>query len=637
MKWSLIASVALGCAAALLASNTVVGQDAAGRTNGKTAPKPATKSDAKSDAKPDAKLPVKEKPATRTPNIIFIQAEATGWSSTSVDMDGEPPSHARGPELTPNLSKLASEGMRFSDFYVTAPRCTPSRASWVTGISPAKMHMTYQNEGGANRREEGNGGSYNLMRMIPPEVEEYLPTGVKTTGDVLRELGYGTAHFGKWHAGRADPKANGFDASDGPNSNQGPERGVAPNPKQCTEIVDKGIAFMREQLKAGKPFFVQLSHYGFGAEEEATPASLEVARKVAPGVSGKPLGAIAGQHDMDLQLGRLRTALAEMGVADNTYIFFSADHGAQGGGGGGGGAARGGGRNSANPPLSGAKGSVSEGGIRVPFIAHGPGIPAGVVSNVRATGMDLLPTLCDLAGKPVGKSFEIPKEPDAQLSVEGGSLVPVLMTSGEQAGKGKVARAREEIVIHFPHYDLNNGGPASAIYLGQYKLVRNYDADTRKLYDIAKDRAEANDLASSMPEKVKELEEKLDAYLKAVKARMPRVNPDAGKAPADGDEAGESASGTPTSPSNPDGARPGGGQRRGGQGGGGGRGGGGGGGQGGGRRRQQEQQGQNPPANPPATPPTTPPTTSPTTPPADKPTDARISVMNDQVFVGGAA
>ena len=603
MARTLITSLALACATTLFVSHAVVGQDAA--------EKPAGKPTAKPTAKPAAKPAANEKSATRAPNIIFIQAEATGWSSTSVDMDGEPPSHARGPELTPNLSKLASEGMRFSDFYVTAPRCTPSRASWVTGISPAKMHMTYQNEGGANRREEGNGGSYNLMRMIPPEVEEYLPKGVQTTGDLLRELGYGTAHFGKWHAGRADPKANGFDVSDGPNGNQGPERGVAPNPKQCTEIVDKGIAFMREQLKAGKPFFVQLSHYGFGAEEEATPASLEIARKVAPGVSGKPLGAIAGQHDMDLQLGRLRAALAEMGVADNTYIFFSADHGAQGGGG----ATRGGGRNSANPPFAGGKGSVSEGGIRVPFIAYGPGIPAGIVSNVRATGMDLLPTLSDLAGKPVGKSFEMPKEPDAQLSVEGGSLVPVLMTSGEQAGKGKVARAREEIVIHFPHYDLNNGGPASAIYLGQYKLVRNYDADTRKLYDIAKDRAEANDLASTMPEKVKELEGKLDAYLKAVKAPMARVNPDAGKTPAEGEKpAAEGEKGQ-----NPDGARPGGGQRRGGQGGGG-QGGSGQGGSGG-RRRQQEQQGQNPPANP----------------PTDKPTGAQSSLVSDQVLVGGAA
>ena len=147
------------------------------------------------------------------PNFIFIQAEATGWSSTSVDMDGEPPSQARPAGLTPNLEKLAADGMRFSDFYVTAPRCTPSRTSFVTGISPAKLHMTYQNEGGNSRREEGGGEQYRLLRMVPPPVETTLPTGVKTTGHWLGELGYASAHFGKWHVGRQDPKVIGFDLS----------------------------------------------------------------------------------------------------------------------------------------------------------------------------------------------------------------------------------------------------------------------------------------------------------------------------------------------------------------------------------------------------------------------------------------
>jgi len=472
---------------------------------------------------PAAKPATSATSAKSPPNFIFIQAEATGWSSTSVDMDGEPPSHARPAGLTPNLEKLAADGMRFSDFYASCPRCTPSRASFVTGISPAKLHMTYQNEGGGSKRAQEEVGGYTLMKMVPPEVEQYIPNGVKTTADLLEELGYTSAHFGKWHAGRADPKANGFDASDGPNGNQGPERGTTPNPKQATAITDKGIAFMREAVKAGKPFYVQISHYGFGSEEEATPESLEVARKLVPGVSGKPLGAIAGQHDMDLQLARVRTALTELGIADNTFIFFSADHGAQGGGGGGG-SRGGGGRNATNPPFTGGKGSVSEGGIRVPFIVVGPGVPAGVISRVRATGMDLVPTLRDLAGKPIEKAGD----PDAQTAVEGGSLVPVLRTSGENAGMGTVARTREEIVIHFPHYDLNNGGPASAIYLGDHKLVRNYDAGTVKLFDIAKDRAESNDLAAQMPERVKELEAKLDAYLRAIHAPMPTPAKDGG-------------------------------------------------------------------------------------------------------------
>jgi len=205
-----------------------------------------------------------------------------------------------------------------------------------------------------------------------------------------------------------------------------------------------------------------------------------------------------------------------MGVADNTWIFYSADHGAQGGGGGGG-------RNQSNPPFTGGKGSVSEGGIRVPFIVQGPGVKAGSVSHVRATGMDLLPTLMDLAGKPLPKA----ERPDEQTVVEGGSLVPVL----EAGGEGAVTRSHEEIVIHFPHYDLNNGGPASALYLGDWKLVRNYDSGKTMLYDIAKDPGEKRDLAAEQSDRVKDMTRRLDDYLKAVKAQMPEKNtdPEAGK------------------------------------------------------------------------------------------------------------
>ena len=455
--------------------------------------------------------------ASRPPNFVFIQGEAQGPASLSVDM-GEQPSHPRPAGLTPNLEKLASEGMRFSDFYASCPRCTPSRTSFVTGISPAKLHMTYQNEGGASRREgKGDGKAkdggedarYRLMRMIPPQIEVDLPAGVKTSGGMLHDLGYGTAHFGKWHVGRAEPSKVGFDRCDGANGNQGPDHSGQPNPAQATQITDKGIAFMREQVKAGKPFFVQISHYGFGSEEEATPEALAVARKLVPGVSGKPMGAIAGAHDVDTQVGRVMAALKEMGVADNTYVFYSADHGAQGGGGG---------RSQPNPPFSGGKGSVREGGVRVPFMVWGPGVQPGSLSRVRATGMDLLPTMLDLAGHPVAK----PADPDARAAIEGGSLKPVL----KGGGKGEVQRSHSEIVIHFPHYDLNNGGPASAIYLGDRKLVRNYDSGKVSLYDVSKDPDESRDLAASEPDRVKDLEARLDRYLKAVGAQMPTRNTD---------------------------------------------------------------------------------------------------------------
>ncbi len=468
-----------------------------------------------------APAPAPAKGASARPNFIFIQGEAQGWSSTSVDMDGQPPSTARPAGLTPNLERMAADGMRFADFHVTAPRCTPSRTSFVTGISPAKLHMTYQNEGGASRREGGGGGKggdanpgYNLMRTIAPTPDVDLPEGVRTTGGWLHDLGYASAHYGKWHVGRKAPSAVGFDDCDGANSNQGPDRGEAPNPKQATAITDRAIAFMRRQHAAGKPFYVQIDHYGFGAEEEATPESLAIAKGLVPNVSGKPMGAIAGAHDVDLQVGRVLAALKEMGIDGNTYVFYGADHGAQGGGG----------NRQANPPFSGAKGSVSEGGIRIPFIVRGPGIEAGKVSHVRASGMDLLPTVLDLAGAPVAK----PADPDARNAIEGGSLVPVLRAGGT----GSVTRPRNDLVIHFPHYDLGNGGPATAIYADSLKLVHNYDTGKTMLYDISKDPAERNDLSASMPEQVKQMKARMDDYLKAVKAQMPVPAPADGKAPA---------------------------------------------------------------------------------------------------------
>jgi hypothetical protein len=116
----------------------------------------------------------------------------------------------------------------------------------------------------------------------------------------------------------------------------------------------------------------------------------------------------------------------------------------------------------------------------------------------------------------------MPADPDVRTAIEGGSLVPVL----KGGGKGDVQRSHEEIVIHFPHYDLNNGGPASALYLGDRKLVRNYDSGKVSLYDIAKDPDESTDLASTEPDRVKDLERRLDAYLKAVNAQMPTKNTD---------------------------------------------------------------------------------------------------------------
>lgn len=203
----------------------------------------------------------------------------------------------------------------------------------------------------------------------------------------------------------------------------------------------------------------------------------------------------AADLDLDIALGMLLKKLDELGIANSTYVIFTTDHGTPG----------------RNPPLAGGKGTVSEGGLRVPFIIRGPGIPAGVCSHVRAIGEDLFPTIAALAQV----TAPLP------VGVEGGSLVPAFHDPLD----GVVRRPREEFVVHFPHYDKDPSGPASAIYLGNFKLIRVYETGAVKLFDLAKDPGERHNLAAELPQKASELNQRLTDYLLAVNAQMPRANP----------------------------------------------------------------------------------------------------------------
>lgn len=428
--------------------------------------------------------------AESQPNFVVIMAEAQGWAQTSVQMDDRVPESQSRVFQTPAIERLAREGMRFTFGYAASPRCTPSRAALFTGRSPAALHMTYVGAG----REEGPVRT----ALIPPEPLLELPTDTITVAEVLKPLGYTSAHFGKWHVGRTDPARHGFDASDGATNNGGPDNVASPNPKQAYGMTERGIAFMKRAQQAGKPFYLQLSHYPNQERKEGGGArDRDTAR--------------ADSDEIDKTVMQLLAALDSLGLAKNTFVFYTADHGGQG-------------RNG-NAPLSGGKGAVTEGGLRVPFLVRGPGISANVCSRVPAAGFDILPTVAALAGSPT----RLP------AGVEGGSLESVLR---DPAGRGVVSRAREELVFHFPHYDLGNGGPATAILLGGYKMVRNYETGARRLYELERDPGEARDLSSGQPEKLDELTARLDAYLKAVSAQMAAKNPsyDPAKAPSPEDD-----------------------------------------------------------------------------------------------------
>ncbi|MEI6175763.1 MAG: sulfatase [Verrucomicrobiota bacterium] len=423
------------------------------------------------------------------PNFVIILGEGHGWSSTSVQMDDAVPSSKSSVVRTPNMEQLAKDGMRFANFYAASPRCTPSRVALVTGKSPAQLHMTFVGEGKKDSADNTNN------KMQPPVASMELATSETTIAQFLKPAGYVTAHFGKWHMGRVSPSQHGYDENDGPNNNSGPDNVANPHPKQLYSMTERGMDFMTRQVKAAKPFCLQLSHYASRQGGDASPESLAKVKAWGGSLSERELAEAAADMDLDIAFGTLLKKIDDLGIAKNTYVIFTTDHGTPG----------------KNSPLTGGKGTVSEGGLRVPLIMRGPGIQAGACSHVRTIGEDLFPTIAALAKV----ATPLPK------GIEGGNFADVLAGGG----KGTVKRPREEFVVHFPHYDKDAIGPASAILLGDYKLIRAYETGALQLYDLSKDPGERTDLAAKMPDKTKELNQRLTEYLTVIDAQMPNLNP----------------------------------------------------------------------------------------------------------------
>ena len=427
--------------------------------------------------------------ASTQPNFLVLIGEGQGWASLSLPMDDRDDRSASRLVRTPNLDRIGREGMRFAEFRAASPRCTPTRVALLTGRSPAALGMTFVGEG------RGDEGARAGTRVIPPRTTTELATSETTVAEVLKQAGYATAHFGKWHMGRMDPSRHGFDESTGPTSNGGPENSPNPNPKQAYAIADRGVEFIRKSVAAGKPFYLQVAQYAGRTILDARPETVAAIESRIGSRDRVNLGSIAVAEDADITYGQLLAALEQAGVLENTFVVYTTDHGAPG----------------RNPPLSGGKGTVGDGGLRVPLLVRGPGVRAGSIGRQRVSTVDLFPTIAGLAGLSV----------QGIASLEGGSLVEILRTGGE----GEVRRPREEWVVHFPHYDKDPQGPASAIYLGGHKLVRFYETNQRRLYDLGADPGEARDLAVQMPERVAELDGRLSEHLVWVHAGIPTQNP----------------------------------------------------------------------------------------------------------------
>ncbi len=424
---------------------------------------------------------------TTAPNFVFMLSDDQGWNGLSVAMHPDIAGSKSDLCQTPNLEKLASQGMRFSNAYAPASVCSPTRASLQTGKSPAQLRWTKASP--IMTAADG-------YKLIPPMHGKDLSAGETTIAEVLREAGYATAHYGKWHLGGGGPARHGYDVSDGDTGNQDAARFTDPNPVDVFGMSERAVAFMEKNSKAGKPFFIQLSYHALHYPENSRKSTQEKYARLASGRNEKEILRAAMTEDLDTGVGIVMEGIEKLGIGGNTYVVYMSDNGAGGGGRGG--------------ALRAGKGSLWEGGIRVPLVIRGPGIEANSFCHARVVGYDLFPTFCELAGvtKPL------------PAGLEGGSVVPLLAD-----GKGTVKRPREELVFHFPHYQ-SGDGPHSAILLGNFKLLQFYETGDQALFDLAQDIGERHDLSKQMPEKAAELAARLDKYLKDVGAQMPVSNPD---------------------------------------------------------------------------------------------------------------
>jgi len=454
-------------------------------------------------------------PGGKKPNIVLVLVDDLGWR----DVGCYVPANG-GFYETPNIDKLAAAGVRFTDGYAACAVCSPTRAAVMTGRYPARLGVTdwirSRFQGGKIPAYKKNPTEYvggkNKKLLCPPnalwmELEEI------TIAEALESAGYTSCHIGKWHLGADDwyPDRQGFDFNIGgcdygqpptyfdPYFRKGQGQIPTLKPRRRGEYLtdreaDEAVNFIREHKD--KPFFLYMAHYAVHTPIQAKKKLTEKYRD-KPRYGQKNPAYAAMIESVDDAVGAICSTLNELNLTGNTVFIFTSDNGGLSG-------------VTNNAPLRAGKGHPYEGGIRVPAIIRWPGvIKPGTVSNEPVTSVDYFPTICEVADVP------IPQD----RAIDGVSLVKHLKTNGTSK------LSRDEIFWHFPHY---RGGivPYSIIRAGEWKLIKRYEGRTFELFNLKADLSEKNDLSETMPEKVRELDNRLDKWLRATGAKLPRPNPD---------------------------------------------------------------------------------------------------------------
>jgi len=462
---------------------------------------------------------VAAEPAAVRPNVVFIMADDLGWTDLGC--------FGSGFYETPHIDRLAADGLRLTSHH-HCQNCTPTRAALMSGQYPARTGVF--TVGSIDRFD------WRSQPLRPVDNETKLPLDREIIAAALKRAGYATGMFGKWHIGETGdylPGRRGFDEAIVSQGRHFEFETLPEQPHPADEyladfLTDRAVEFIGRH--AAEPFFLYLPHFGVHAPLEAKPDLLER-------FEGRP--PVGGHHNatyaamiaaVDESVGRVRQALAEHGVADRTVVIFTSDNGGVGG------YDREGVRNSRgnitdNAPLRSGKGSLYEGGTRVPFIVHWPGVtPAGAACAEPTIHVDVYPTLLEITGGP--------RPPQV---LDGESLVRLFRDPAAHLD-------REAIYQHFPGYLGAGQGtfrtkPVSLIQAGRWKLMEFLEDGRLELYDLESDVGERHDLTAANPEKARELQAKLVAWRKEVGAAMPTVNHDR-RPPASRERPARARSGT---------------------------------------------------------------------------------------------
>ena len=448
----------------------------------------------------------------RKPNVVLILVDDLGW--TDVGCFGSKYYE------TPNIDRLAAQGMKFTNGYAACAVCSPTRAAVMTGRYPARLGVTdwirARFQGGKIPADKKNPSGYTGRGPVKcPRNALWMEHDEVTIAEAIKPAGYVSCHIGKWHLGPDDwyPERQGFDLNFGgcdygqppsyfdPYKNRRLANIPTLKPRKEGEYLtdregDEAVNFIR--TNKDKPFFLYLANYAVHTPIQGKKDLIAKYKTKTPTNQKNPTYA-AMVESVDDCVGKVLATLDELKLAADTLVIFSSDNGGLTG-------------PTNNKPLRAGKGYPYEGGIRVPYIFHRPGaIKPGTVCQTPVISVDFFPTICRAAGAPL----------PSRRDIDGEDLTPLL----EQSGKLK----RKAIYWHFPHFR-GRIMPYSIIREGDWKLLKRYAGTPEfELYNLTRDLSETKDLAPDMPEKVKDLDAKLTAALKKQGAKIPRVNPDAKK------------------------------------------------------------------------------------------------------------